>query len=133
MKDISKDIEILSAKAHTFLRTAEHTLRIGDYDSCASRCYYAMFLMAEAALLTEDLSSSSHKGVITLFGEHFAKTGILEKDMGRTLSYAYRKRIVGDYGVSFSVAQDEAEHLLEAARDFVQNVKDYLDRWAQQQ
>ena len=132
MKDISKDIEFLSVKARTFLRTAEQALSDGDYDSCASRCYYAMFLMAEAALLTKDLTSSSHKGVISLFGEHFAKTGILESHMGRTLNYAYGKRIVGDYGVSVFVAQDEAEHLLDAARDFVGKVKDYLDRWAEQ-
>ena len=127
-----KDIGILSAKAQTFLRTAEQTMGMGDYDSCASRCYYAMFLMAQAALLTRNLTSSSHKGVISLFGEHFAKAGILESGMGRTLSYAYRKRIVGDYGVSLSVAQDEAEHLLDAARDFVGKVKDYLDQWAEQ-
>jgi uncharacterized protein (UPF0332 family) len=91
-----------------------------------------MFLMAQAALLTKDLTSSSHKGVIGLFGEHFAKTGVLESHMGRTLHHAYRKRIVGDYGISLSVAQDEAEHLLDAARDFVGKVKEYLDRWAQQ-
>ncbi|OHB63274.1 MAG: hypothetical protein A2Y77_17170 [Planctomycetes bacterium RBG_13_62_9] len=132
MKDISQDIGFLSAKAQMFLRSAEQTMGIGDYDSCASRCYYAMFTMAEAALLTKDLSSSSHKGVISLFGEHFAKTGILESHVGRTLNYAYRKRIIGDYGVSVSVAQDEAEHLLNAARDFVAKVKEYLNRWAQQ-
>jgi uncharacterized protein (UPF0332 family) len=91
-----------------------------------------MFLMAEAALLTKNLSSSSHKGVISLFGEHFAKTGILESHMGRTLNYAYDKRVVGDYGVGVSVAQDEAEDLLKAARDFVRTVKDYLNRWAEQ-
>jgi uncharacterized protein (UPF0332 family) len=127
------DIEILSAKAQTFLRTAERILNTGDYDSCASRCYYyAMFLMAEAALLTKNLSSSSHKGVISLFGEHFAKTGILESYMGRTLNYAYDKRVVGNYGVGVTVAQDEAEDLLEAARDFVGKVKDYLDKWTEQ-
>ena len=127
------DIGILSAKAQTFLRSAEQVPSIGDCDSCASRCYYyAMFLMAEAALLTKNLSSSSHKGVISLFGEHFAKTEILESDMGRTLNYAYDKRVVGDYGVGVSVAQDEAEDLLKAARDFVRTVKDYLNRWAEQ-
>jgi uncharacterized protein (UPF0332 family) len=91
-----------------------------------------MFLMAEAALLTKNLSSSSHKGVISLFGEHFAKTGILESHMGRTLNYAYDKRVVGDYGVGVSVAQDEAEDLLEAARHFVGKVKNYLDKWTGQ-
>ena len=127
------DIEILSTKAQTFLGTAEQVLSIGDYDSCASRCYYAMFLMAQAALLTKNLSASSHKGVISLFGEHFAKTRILEDHMGKTLNYAYRKRIVGDYGVSLSVTREEAEDLLEAAKDFVQKVSNYLDAWAQKE
>jgi uncharacterized protein (UPF0332 family) len=132
LKDNLKDIEILSAKAQAFLRSAEQVLSGGDYDSCASRCYYAMFAVAQAALLTKSLRSSSHKGVISLFGEHFVKTGILEGRMGRTLNYAYDARIVGDYGVSCSVARDEAEDLLDAARDFVQKVKDYLDKWAKQ-
>lgn len=127
-----KDVEILSAKAQTFLRTAERAMSDGDYDSCASRCYYALFSIAQAALLTKNLRASSHKGVISLFGQHFVKTGIFEGHMGRTLNYAYDTRIVGDYGVSLSVAQEEAEDLLEAAKDFVRKVKDYLDRWAKQ-
>ena len=132
MKNVLKEIDILSEKAQTFLRTAERTMSDGDYDSCASRCYYAMFLMAQAAPLTKNLSSSSHRGVFSLFGEHFAKTEILESPMGRMLNNAYDKRIVGDYAVSVSVAQDEAEHLLDAARDFVGKVKEYLDKWTQQ-
>jgi uncharacterized protein (UPF0332 family) len=38
----------------------------------------------------------------------------------------------GDYGVTVSVAQDKAEHLLEAAQDFVGKVKAYLDQWTKQ-
>jgi uncharacterized protein (UPF0332 family) len=132
VRDSLKEIEMLSAKAQTFLASAGQLLSTGDYDSCASRCYYAMFLMAQAALLTKNLSSPSHKGVISLFGENFAKTGVLESYMGRVLNFAYDKRIVGDYGVTVSVAQDEAEHLLDAAQDFVGKVKDYLDKWAEQ-
>ncbi len=128
-----KDIEILTTKAQTFLRTAERTMSDGDYDSCASRCYYAMFCVAEAALLTKGLRASTHKGVIGLFGQHFVKTGIFESHMGRTLNYAYDTRIVGDYGVTASVAQDEAEDLLNTARDFIRRVKDYLDRWIEQE
>ena len=40
MKEIKDFIE----KAEKFLKTAEQALNIGDYDSCVSRCYYAMFL-----------------------------------------------------------------------------------------
>jgi uncharacterized protein (UPF0332 family) len=47
-----KEITDLVSKAGRFLKTAEAALGMGDYDSCASRCYYAMFFLAEAALLT---------------------------------------------------------------------------------
>jgi uncharacterized protein (UPF0332 family) len=122
----------LIEKAERFLRTAERARRDGDFDSCASRCYYAMFFMAEAALLTKELSASSHRGVISLFGEHFVKTGILDRHLGRVLNDAYDMRLVGDYEVGLAVRKEQAEDLLEAARDFVRKVKDYLDRWAQQ-
>ena len=45
-----KEIRDFMEKAEKFLSTAEHALNIGDYDSCVSRCYYAMFFMAEAIL-----------------------------------------------------------------------------------
>ncbi len=44
-----KEFEDLIKKAERFLHTAEYILSTADYDSCASRCYYAMFFMAEAA------------------------------------------------------------------------------------
>jgi len=124
-----REVQALTARARKFLGTAEQTLGIGDYDSCASRCYCAMFFMAEAARLTKKLSSSSHKGVLRLFGEHFVKTGILANHLGRALNHAHTKRIVGDYGMGLSVAQDEAQDLLETARDFVQRLEDYLGEW----
>jgi len=127
------ELKDLIQKAERFLRTAERTMSDGDFDSCASRCYYAMFFMAEAALLTRKLTASSHKGVISLFGEHFVKTGVLDKYLGRMLNDAYDKRLVGDYEVGLAVRKDEAEDLLEAARDFVGKVKDYLDKWTRQQ
>ena len=50
-------------KADRYLRSAELLLKDGDFDSCVSRCYYAMFYSPEAILLTKDLKASSHKGV----------------------------------------------------------------------
>ncbi len=124
MKEIRDFIE----KAEKFLTTAEHALNIGDYDSCVSRSYYAMFFMAEAALLTKGLTSSSHKGVISLFGEHFIKTGIFDRETGKSLNDAYDKRLVGDYGIGFIVTEEEARDLLKTAWKFVQNLKDYLEK-----
>lgn len=125
MREIRDFIE----KAEKFLTTAEHTLKIGDYDSCVSRCYYAMFFMAEAMLLTKGLSASTHKGVISLFGEHFVKAGVLERELGKSINDAYDKRVVGDYGVGSTVTREEAEELLEAAQNFFKELKYYLKEW----
>lgn len=124
-----KEIKDIIEKAEKFLTTAEHTLNIGDYDSCVSRSYYAMFFIAEAVLITKDLSAYSHKGVISLFGEHFIKTGIFDRELGKTLNDAYDKRLVGDYGIGFIIIEQEAKDLLEISRNFVQELKKHLEKW----
>ena len=123
-----KEVRDFMKKTEKFLTTAEHALNIGDYDSCVSRSYYAMFFIAEAVLLTKNLSASSHKGVISLFGEHFVKTGIFDREMGKALNDAYDKRLVGDYGLGFIVTEEEARDLLETAQNFVQKLKIYLEQ-----
>lgn len=125
MKELNDFIE----KAEKFLITAKHALDIGDYDSCVSRSYYAMFFMAEVVLLTKGKSASSHKGVISLFGEHFVKTGIFKRNLGKALNDAHDKRLVGDYGIGFTVTEEEAKVLLEIAQNFVRELKNHLKRW----
>jgi len=100
----------------------------GDCDSAVSRTYYAMFYCAEAALLTKGLTFSSHKGVLSAFSEHFIKTGVFAKEMGRSLNLAFEKRQLGDYEYTFSVERDEAESLLNDGRDFVRQVSNWLNR-----
>lgn len=127
------EIRDLIEKAEKFLSTAEQALGIEDYDSCVSRCYYAMFFMAEAVLLTKNLSASSHKGVISLFGEHFVKTEIFERNLGKALNDAYDKRLIGDYGVGFTVNEQQAKDLLETAYNFALQLKNYLKKWIEKE
>ena len=49
----------------------------------SSRAYYAMFSVAQALLLSKDFSFSKHSAVISAFGQHFAKTGILPRHLHR--------------------------------------------------
>jgi uncharacterized protein (UPF0332 family) len=52
---MEQDIPIYLAKATESLLTAESEFVNGRYNSCANRCYYACFLVAIAALLSEGI------------------------------------------------------------------------------
>jgi len=121
------ETEALIHKAHRYLRSADVLLRDEDCESCVSRIYYAMFYAAQAVLLTRNLSFSSHKGVISAFGEHFIKTDIFSREMGRELNRAFEKRQLGDYGHSFTISSDEAVKMLESGMKFVETIARWLD------
>ena len=104
----------------------ESILKEGDYESSVSRTYYAMFYCAQAMLLTKNLSFSSHKGVISAFGEHFVKTGVFPKEMGRELNRAFEKRQLGDYEYTFVISKREAEEMLESGKKFVNEIVQHL-------
>jgi len=122
-----KEIETLIKRAQRYLKSAEMLLRDKDYESSVSRTYYAMFYAAQAALLTKNLSFSSHKGVISGFGEHFVKTGILSREMGRELNRAFEKRQMGDYEYTFVISNEDAEQLLRNGKDFVDTIAGLLN------
>ena len=46
------------------------------------------------------------------FGEHFIKSGIFPRKMGKELNRAFEKRQLGDYEYTFVIAQDEADKML---------------------
>jgi uncharacterized protein (UPF0332 family) len=121
------EIAALITKAQRYLRSADLLFRDGDYESCVSRTYYAMFYCAQAALLTENLTFSSHKSVIAAFGEHFVKTGVLPKQMGRELNRAFEKRQLGDYESTPVMSNEDAGELLAYGKEFCNAVKEWLD------
>jgi uncharacterized protein (UPF0332 family) len=121
------EINALIQKAKRYLKSAELLLKDGDPESSVSRTYYAMFYAAEAVLLTKSLSFSSHKGVISAFGEHFVKTEIFPREMGRELNRAFEKRQISDYEYTFVISEDEAEQMLQSGKEFVNTIASLLD------
>ena len=122
------ELDSLISRAEKYLKSAELLLKEDDYESSISRTYYAMFYSAQAMLLTKNLSFSSHRGVISAFGEHFVKTGIFPKDMGRELNRAFEKRQLGDYEYTFVITKDEAEQVLKNGKVFVEKISRFLKK-----
>ena len=120
-------IQALIEKARRYLRSAELLTQDGDYDSAVSRSYYAMFYSAEAALLKKEMTFTSHKAVISAFGQYFVKTGIFDKRMGRDLNIIFGERQLGDYESNFSISEDNARHAFETAQGFVDRIAAWLE------
>ncbi len=120
------DLSDFITKAERFLRTAKLVLEDGDYASCVSRCYYSMFVITEAILLTKNITASSHKGTISFFGQHFIKTGELDKGFGKALNEAYDRWLEGDYSVGLVLTKADAEEQLKVDEDYIITMKNYL-------
>lgn len=115
-------------KAGRALRAAETLLNSGDADFAAGRAYYAMFYVAEGLLHEKDLRSRKHSGVISLFGESFAKTGALDAKFHRWLLDAFDKRILADYGVEATLTRDDAAQMITQAREFLEAASGLIAR-----
>jgi uncharacterized protein len=94
--------DALLRKADRSIAAAKKLLP-SDADFAAARAYYAMFYVAEALLAERELRFSKHAGVHSAFGEHFAKTGLLDPKYHRWLIDAFDKRIAADYGIEAEI------------------------------
>lgn len=99
----------------------------GLYEDSVSRSYYAMFHAARALLLTKDIRPTSHAGVVSLFGLHFVKDGLIERDYARMISQGLDLREDGDYGVYTDVTKTRASEILSDAEKFFINIKEVLE------
>ncbi len=79
------------------LAEAEVMLQTNHPHGAANRIYYACFYAVTALLLTRNLSSSKHSGVIGLFNQHFVKPGLVSVDMGKFYSRMFDNRLESDY------------------------------------
>jgi hypothetical protein len=113
-------------KAERKLKVAEKLLRSDDYEDAVSRAYYAVFHAVQALLLTEGERAETHKGVVTLFGLLFVKTGKFKKDLGKYLANLKDERESGDYEVFSYIDRETAETAIEEAKEFVRETQAYL-------
>jgi uncharacterized protein (UPF0332 family) len=122
---MNREIEELLQKSQRSLQAAQRLLEAKDYDFAISRAYYAMFYSAQAALLSEGLEYSSHAAVVAHFGQHFIKSNLLPRRLGKALAKAFRSRMVSDYELPMPSAA-EAESILNDAQDFIKTTEGYL-------
>nr|MBI3614244.1 HEPN domain-containing protein [Nitrospirota bacterium] len=123
---MSEQTRKLLDKSGRAIRAAELLLAGDDPDCAVGRAYYAMFYAAEALLVEQGLRFRKHGSVHAAFGEHFAKSEVLDPKYHRWLLDAYDARILADYGVEAGLTAEDANQVLAHAREFLGAVRRYL-------
>ncbi len=85
-----------------------------------------MFHAARALLLMKDVIPRKHSGVVSMFGMHFVKEGVVDEIYGKALTKAFELRTKADYNVFYSPTKEEAEEVLEDAENFLNKAKEVL-------
>ena len=64
------------------------------------------------------------------FGQHFAKTGVIDPKFHRWLLDSYDDRIRGDYDTECVIEEESASLRIEQAKEFLQTARQWLEAQA---
>lgn len=125
---MTPEITALTQKATRSLAAAKMLFDSGDFDFAVSRAYYAMFYIAEAALLSRGKTYSKHTAIINGFYHEFIATGLLPKQLHTNFHYAFDDRNISDYGFMETFPEKEAKKLLLNTKEFITEVIKMIKR-----
>ena len=126
-------------KAHKNLRAMKIMFENDLFDWTIICGYYAMYHAVLAALLKIGIRATAHYCAIAAFKEFYVKRGKvrpeyityikrakqLEQKYANTLEKAQEDRVVDQYGIEV-LTDDDAEWILEDAKDFVLKIEEIL-------
>jgi uncharacterized protein (UPF0332 family) len=113
-------------RAGETLEEAKIMLQSSHLFGAANRIYYACFYAVSALLLSKDLSSPKHSGVLSLFNKHFVKTGLISVELGKFYSRLFDTRIESDYADFVTVDVKEISDNLKTAEFFISSVNSLI-------
>lgn len=113
-------------RAKENLRAAKHEFDGEFYARAISTSYYAMFYAATGALASIGIDRAKHSGIVSAFGEHFARSGKVSRELGQILNQTMQDREESDYDAVPIADHDLAQKRLDDANRFVSEVEAYL-------
>ena len=106
-------------KANRFLNQARMVSDMQQWDLAANRYYYACFHAVQALFIHNGLASKTHSGMLSQFGLHFIKTGMIEDRLGGFLTRMEQLREKGDYNCLFSISEEDLKNIIAPAYELI--------------
>jgi uncharacterized protein (UPF0332 family) len=114
------------SQAQESLKEADVLFQASLFRGAVNRAYYAMFYAVLALSVFKGSIVSKHSGLIAFFDLEFIKSGLLPKELSKSLHLAFDRRQSSDYGEVWLVDQAETEEAIGKAREFVNKVVEFL-------
>lgn len=127
-------------KAENNLKFVFDNLKLGHFDWCITGCYYAVYHIALALILSKEYSSKNHDATLCLLIKEYYKNGITKEDVELInnffLNYqdllfyiqSKNKREEATYSTRYKFDQNIVEELRLKAIDFIDKAKNILER-----
>jgi len=125
-KSIQGEIQAHLKKALRRLKVAQTLHQQQEYEDAVSRAYYSIYHAAQAALLTEGVRATSHRGLANLFGLHLVEPGKLPKKLAKYLRNIRDDREEGDYEVYSSIDEETSQTAVREAEEFLHAIQEFL-------
>jgi len=119
-------IAVRLEKAKEDIATAHDLIALKRLRGAVNRAYYAIYHLATAMLLTQDIERSKHSGVQSAFGHYLVKPGLIEPEYGRILTSARKARETSDYADRIELDEEMAQRIVADADRFVVRMEEYL-------
>ena len=114
-------------RAKQDLSDAEFNFENNRLLNANNRAYYSIFHAVRAVLALERVDFKKHKDVLAYFTQHYIKTEIFPKMIGRKISQAKKVREDSDYDDEFEPSYEETKQQIETARELINLVQEYLE------
>jgi uncharacterized protein (UPF0332 family) len=93
----------------------------------ASRDCYAVFHAARAMLVSVGLEARTHKGLVSMIGDHFVRPGKMSPELGRLVSRMQRDREDADYATGAVFTEAEVSRMVADAETFLAEARRLIE------
>lgn len=130
MADTSKDyIAYRVSKSDEIFADAKLLAENNRWNSCVNRLYYSAYYLVSALLYKRQIKAVTHNGVRTEFFQHFVKTEIASKDLGKLYTNLFGWRQESDYADFIDFEKETVQPLINSVAEFNNAVKLLLESW----
>lgn len=98
------------------------------WNTAVNRLYYACYYAVISLLIDKDIKAQTHSGVRQMFGLHFVKSGIIDKESGKFYTDIFDLRQTGDYDDYIDFKKEDVLDLIEPASELISKIEMLLSK-----